>query len=145
MIKRSYEKESNFLNKRNFICKNLYGDNFDNNPYEKDYNNLTKIEKDLSPDGKRMIRKFIFQNKKMEDKLMKEEQKLQEKWLDHKNREKRSKSFWKSGLHIIENFGPFLIDKVHKFKVKPIQVYERPPFKRPKEEGDYFDKDLHLL
>ena len=92
-----------------------------------------------------MMRKFISQNKKMEDKLIKEEKKLEEKWLDHKNREKRSKSFWKSGLHIMENFGPFLIDKVHKFKVKPIIVYERPPFKRPKEDGDYFDKDLHLL
>ena len=87
IIKRSYEKESNFLDKRGFICRNLYGDNFDNNPYDRDYNNITKMEKDLSPDGKRMIRKFIFQNKKMEDKLMKEEHKQQEKWLEHKNRE----------------------------------------------------------
>ena len=92
-----------------------------------------------------MIRKFIFQNKKMEDKLKNEEKKLYENWLDHKNREKRAKSFWKSGLHVMENFGPFIIDKVHKFKVKPIITYERPPFKRPKEDGDYFDKNILLI
>ena len=144
MIKRSYEKENNFLNKKDFICRNLYGENFDKNPYDKEYDNLPKAEKGLSLDGKRMIRKFIIQNKKTEDKLKKEEKILYEKWLDHKNRE-RSKSFWKSGLHVMENFGPFIIDKVHKFKVKPIITYERPPFKRPKEDGDYFDKDLHLI
>ena len=81
----------------------------------------------------------------MEDKLKTEEKKLHEKWLDHKNREKSSKSLWKSGLNIMENFGPFLIDKVHKFKVKPVITYERPPFKRPKRDGDFFDKELHLI
>ena len=146
MIKRSYEKEINFLNKKNFICKNLYGENFDKNPYDRDYNNLSKAEKGLSPDGKRMIRKFIIQNKKMEDKLKKEEEIQYKKWMDdNKDKGKRSKSFWKSGLHVMENFGPFIIDKVHKFKVKPIITYERPPFKRPKEDGDYFDKELHLI
>ena len=59
----------------------------------------------------------------MEDKLKNKEKKLYEEWLDHKNREKRSKSFWKSGLHVMENFGPLLVDKVHKFKEKPIVTY----------------------
>ena len=146
LIKRSYEKESNFLNKKDFICRNLYGENFDKNPYDNEYTNLSKAEKGLSADGKRMIRKFIIQNKKMEEKLKKEEEILKEKFYqNNKSKEKRSKSFWKSGLHVMENFGPFLIDKVHKFKVKPIITYERPPFKRPKEDGDYFDKDLHLI
>ena len=144
MIKRSYEKESNFLNKKDFICRNLYGENFVKNPYDKDYHNLTKAEKGLSLDGKRIMRKFIIQNKKKEDKLKNEEKKLYEKWMDHKNRE-RSKSFWKNGLHVMENFGPFLIDKVHKFKAKPIITYKKPPFKRPKEDGDYFEKELHLI
>ena len=58
----------------------------------------------------------MIQNKKMEDKLKNEEKKLYDQWLDHKNREKRSKSFWKSGLHVMENFGPLIIDKVHKIK-----------------------------
>ena len=35
----------------------------------------------------------MIQNKKMEDKLKNEEKKLYDQWLDHKNREKRSKSF----------------------------------------------------
>ena len=90
------------------------------------------------------MRKFIIQNKKKEDKLKNKEKRLYEKWLDHKNRE-RSKSFWKSGLHVIENFGPFVIDKVHKFKAKPVITYKKPPFKRPKEDGDYFEKELHLI
>ena len=81
----------------------------------------------------------------MEDKLKNKEKKLYEEWLDHKNREKRSKSFWKSGLHVMENFGPLLVDKVHKSKEKPIVTYERPPFKRPKRDGDYFDKRVLLI
>ena len=82
----------------------------------------------------------------MEERLKNEEQILKKKFLENsRSKEKRSKSFWKSGLHVMENFGPFLIDKVHKFSVKPIITYERPPFKRPKEDGDYFDKDLHLI
>ena len=81
----------------------------------------------------------------MEDKLKKEEDILCEKKLDHKNRDKESKSFWKSGLHIMENFGPFLIDKVHKFKKSEVITYERPPFRRPKEDGDYFEKKLNLI
>ena len=56
-MKRSYEKEENFLNKKNFICRNLYGENFDKNPYDREYTNLQKAEKGLSHDGKRMIRK----------------------------------------------------------------------------------------
>ena len=144
-MKRSYEKEENFLNKKNFICRNLYGENFDKNPYDREYTNLQKAEKGLSHDGKRMIRKFILQNKKMEDKLKKEEEILYEKWLKNSKKEKKSKSFWKSGLHVMENFGPPLIEKVHKFKAKPIVFYERPPFKRPKEDGDYFDKEIKLI
>ena len=45
----------------------------------------------------------------------------------------------------MENFGSLLIDKVHKFKVKPIVTYERPPFRRPKEDGDYFEKNVLLI
>ena len=146
LIQRSYEKENNFLDKKGFICRNLYGENFDKNPYDQEYTNLSKAEKGLSEDGKRMIRKFIVQNKKMEERLKNEEQILKKKFLENsRSKEKRSKSLWKSGLHVMENFGPFLIDKVHKFSVKPIITYERPPFKRPKEDGNYFYKDLHLI
>jgi hypothetical protein len=81
----------------------------------------------------------------MEDKLKKEEQIIYKKKLNHKDKEKESKSFWKSGLHVMEHFGPFLIDKVHKFKNDSIITYERPPFRRPKEAGDYFEKKLNLI
>ena len=57
------------------------------------------------------------------------------------------KPLWKSGLHVMEHFGPPLIDKYYIFDEPAKTKYSlnQPPFKRPKDEGDYFDKDIHIL
>lgn len=145
LIKRSYEKQSNMLDGKNFVCRNLYGEYIDKNPYGQGYD-MEKASKGLSADGKRMITNFINQNIKREKDLRKKEKLLYEEIIDHKT-PKNERPFWKSGLHVMEHFGPPLIDKCYKFKAPPILKYDlnQPPFRRPKNEGDYFDKDIHLL
>ena len=145
LIKRSYEKQSNMLDGKNFVCRNLYGEYIDKNPYGQGYD-MEKASKGLSADGKRMITNFINQNIKREKDLRKKEKLLYEEIIDHKT-PKNERPFWKSGLHVMEHFGPPLIDKCYKFKAPPIPKYDlnQPPFRRPKNEGDYFDKDIHRL
>lgn len=145
LIKRSYEKQSNMLEGKNFVCRNLYGEYIDKNPYGHGYD-LEKASKGLSADGKRMITNFINQNIRRENILRKKEKLLYEEIIDHKT-PKNDRSFWKSGLHVMEHFGPPLIDKCYKFKAPPILKYDlnQPPFRRPKIDGDYFDKDIHRL
>ena len=145
LIKRSYEKQSNMLDGKNFVCRNLYGEYIDKNPYGQGYD-MEKASKGLSADGKRMITNFINQNINREKDLRKKEKLLYEEIIDHKT-PKNERPFWKSGLHVMEHFGPPLIDKCYKFKAPPILKYDlyQPPFRRPKNEGDYFDKDIHRL
>ena len=145
LVKRSYERQCNMLNGKNFICRNLFGEYIDKNPYRQGYD-IERASRGLSVDGKRMIKKFIDQNIKRENILKKKQQLLYEEVIDHKTPKNRN-HFWKSGLHVMEHFGPPLIDKCHKYKAEPIPKYDlnQPPFRRPKIEGDYFDKDIHLL
>ena len=145
LCKRSYEKQATMLNGKNFVCRKLYGENIDKNPYGQGYD-IQKASKGLSTDGKRLIKIFVDQNIKREDILRKKEKLVYEEVINHKT-PRNVKPFWRSGLHIMEHFGPPLIDKVHKFKAPPIPKYElnQPPFRRPKEEGDFLDKDIHPL
>ena len=133
------------LNGKNFICRNLFGEYLDKNPYGQGYD-IEKASKGLSADGKRMIKNFISQNVKRENILKKREQLLYEEIIDHKT-PKNEKPFWRSGLHVMKYFGPPLIDKCYKFKGPRILKYDlnQPPFRRPKIEGDYLDKDIRPL
>jgi len=145
LVKRSYERQCNMLDGKNFVCRNLFGEYIDKNPYGHGYD-TEKALKGLSVDGKRMIKKFINQNIKRENLLKKKQLLLYEEVIDHKT-PKNEKPFWKSGLHVMKHFGPPLIDKCYKFKMAPIPKYDlnQPPFRRPKIDGDYFDKDIHPL
>ena len=93
-----------------------------------------------------MIKNFISQNVKRENILKKREQLLYEEIIDHKT-PRNEKPFWRSGLHVMKYFGPPLIDKCYKFKGPRILKYDlnQPPFRRPKIEGDYLDKDIRPL
>lgn len=145
LIKRSYEKESKMLNGKNFVCRDLFGEYLDKNPYGQGYDRGRAL-KGLTFDGKRIITSFINQNIEKEKMLMKQEQKVIDDLHDHKT-PKNKIPFWKNGLHVMEHFGPPLIDKVYKFKAPPIIKYDlvQPPFRRPKAEGDYIDKDIRPL
>ena len=145
LVKRSYEKQEDMLDGKNFVSRNLYGDYIDKNPYGHGYD-LEKASKGLSYDGKRIIKTFINQNQEREKILRKNEQLLYDEMHSHKSH-KDSKRFWRSGMHVMEHFGPPLIDKCYKFRAPPIIKYDvnQPPFRRPKDDGDYFDKDIHPL
>ena len=145
LVKRSYEKQCNTLDGKNFVSRKLYGDYIDKNPYGEGYN-IEKASKGLSTDGKRIIKTFINQNQEREKQLRKNEQLLYDEMHSHK-RPQNMRPFWRSGLHVMEHFGPPLIDKCYKFRSPPIIKYDvnQPPFRRPKEDGDYFDKDIRPL
>ena len=145
LVKRSYEKQEDMLDGKNFVSRNLYSDYIDKNPYGHGYD-LEKASKGLSNDGKRIIKSFINKNQEREKILRKNEQLLYDEIHSHKS-PKESRHFWRSGMHVMEHFGPPLIDKCYKFRAPPIIKYEvnQPPFRRPKDDGDYFDKDIHPL
>ena len=51
---------------------------------------------------------------------------------------------WKTALHQIGAFSVCEIDKVHSFaKLKPKKFLVTEPFRRPKNDGDYFGKLVH--
>ena len=72
MSRRSYEKAENTLDKRGFICRNLYSSEFDN-PY-KINNNLST----LSSVGNKIISRFIKENEKREEKYRQKEKEYYE-------------------------------------------------------------------
>lgn len=54
---------------------------------------------------------------------------------------------WKFSNHEIKIFSTPPLDKVHSFRVEkePKPNYMTKPFKRPKIDGDYFDKHIGIL
>ena len=142
LIKRSYEKQENSLDGKNFVCRKLYGENLDKNPFCYGYN-INNATANLTNKGKWLIRTFIEQNKKKEEVLKKEEkEKLDEMHAKNPPRP----PLWKSGLHTIEYFGGPLIDFKYEFiHPKTTKNFVQPPFRRPKEKGDYLNKDIKLL
>ena len=143
LIKRSYEKQEKSLEGKNFVCRKLYGEYLDKNPFRYGYDtNLATIN--LTNKGKWMIKTFIEQNKKKEEHLKVEEK---EKWDLYHGKNPPRPPLWKSGLHTIEYFGGPLIDFKYEF-VKPKTsryLINQPPFRRPKDKGDYLNKDIMLL
>ena len=144
LVKRSYEKQENMLNGKNFVSRNLYGDYIDKTLYSHGYD-LEKASTGLTNVGKRFIKTFINQNQEREKILRRNERLVYDDVHNHKS--PNSTRFWRSGMHVMEHFGPPLIDKCYKFRAPPIVKYEvnQPPFRRPKDDGDYFDKDIHPL
>ena len=60
---------------------------------------------------------------------------------------KKKEPIWNSTLHRIEFFGGPLIDLHHQF-IKPKNIkytINQPPFRRPKEKGDYLNKDKDVF
>ena len=143
LIKRSYEKQENSLDGKNFVCRKLYGEYLDKNPFRYGYD-IKYSTINLTNQGKMLIKTFIDQNKKKEEQLKKEEK---ERWdLLHGKNPPRP-PLWKSGLHTIEYFGGPLIDFKYEF-IQPKStrhLINQPPFRRPKEKGDYLNKDIMLL
>lgn len=133
------------LDGKNFVCRQLYGENLDKNPYCYGYDKA-RASRGLSQEGKKLIGLFIDQNLNREKALREKEQLVYDD-IHAKYSPKNARPLWKSGLSIMEHFGPPLIDKVYKFRAPKIEKHlvNQPPFRRPKEQGEYFDKDIHPL
>ena len=145
LIKRSYEKQSEMLDGKNFVCRKLYGENIDKNPYCYGYDK-EKASRGLSQEGKKLIGLFINENLKRE-KMLRQREEMVYNDIHSKYTPKNARPLWKSGLSIMEHFGPPLIDKVRKFRAPEIEKHQinQPPFRRPKEQGEYFDPNIHML
>ena len=54
---------------------------------------------------------------------------------------------WKFSNHVIEEFSRPKADEIYGYreKKKPKYDYTVEPFRRPKEQGDYFDKHIGIL
>ena len=173
LVLRSYEKPANMLSGKDFVCRNLFGERFDKNVYRNWYD-VKYAQKNLSPAGKNIIKKFIEQNKLKSDlmdirkeNLYKElhSKKPKRLSLDYRNVDsfkidifhpnkiggvyykKIQRPVFKSRIHSNGEFGPLLVDRYHIFDepIKRKYNINQPPFRRPKEEGDYFDRDIHIL
>ena len=143
LIERSYERQEKSLDGKSFICRKLYGEYLDKNPFCYGYD-IKKGTYNLTNQGKWMIKTFIEQNIKKEEQLKKEEK---ERYDEMHGKNPPRPPLWKSGLTTIDYFGGPLIDYKYEFiKPKtPKHLINQPPFRRPKEKGDYINKDIMLL
>ena len=142
LAERSYAKEQTALTQHNLICRNLYSN--DLNPYPNNEKSIAESILGLTTKGKKMIKKFIEQNKEKEN-ILKENDNNVFKYMHSKPPLDLNK--WKYGNHIIEYFSTPHLDKIYSFRVdtKPDPEYMTKPFRRPKDNGDYFDKHIGVL
>ena len=141
LCKRSYEKEKDLPQKTNFVCRRLYGHNLNKYPNKK--TSVYASTLNLGKTGKRIIEKYMKNNEKNE-KICKEKEEFIYKFYHSKP--PLECNTWKFSNHIIKEFSRPPIDKVHSFahEIKPKPKYMTKPFRRPKETGDYFDKNIYL-
>ena len=173
LVLRSYEKPENMLSGKDFVCRNLFGERLDKNVYRNGYD-VDYAQKNLSPVGKNIIKKFIEQNQMKSNLMDIRKEKLYKEFhskkpkrgsIDYRNVDsfkidifhpdkvggvyyKRiERRVWKNGFHPRGYFSPLVADRYHLFDepVKKKYALNQPPFRRPKEEGDYFDPDIHIL
>jgi len=140
LCKRTYEKESELPQKKNFVCRKMYGD--DLNIYPNTKKSLKESIGGLGKIGKNFIIKNIKNNLKMERMLKKKEELFNELYHSKKPVEYNP---WKYSNHIINEFSTCPVDKIHTyaFRAKKISRYKIVPFKRTKIYGDYFDKNIY--
>ena len=146
LSKRSYERPKNFLIKRNFTCRNLYGEYFDKNPFRDGYD-ISKEINTLTKQGKSLLNTFIEQNIRKDIKMKREEDKRDKRESNTFRKIRIKKPFWASTLNRIDYFGGPLIDFKYEFiKSKSVKhSINQPPFRRPKEKGDYINKDIDVF
>ena len=156
------------LSGKDFVSRNLFGERFDKNVYRNGFD-LKHAKKGLTPSGKDLVEKFILQNKFKSDLMKQREEELYKAFhskipkrasLDYKHINSfslnknldeelkiKKRALWKYGYKNKNEFGPLIVDDEHLFDKPKAKKYvlNQPPFRRPKEDGDFFDKDIHIL
>ena len=128
--------------KKNFICRKLLNDEINKFPEEKI--NKTEAIKGLSSPGKKMMRTFISQFERTEQKIRDDEKKL----FKYKHSKPPLKlNPWKYSNHVINEFSRPKIDEVYtpREEIRPKYTYTVEPFRRPGDHGDYFDKHIGII
>ena len=140
LCRKSYEKENELPQKKDFVCRNLSGDYI--NKYPNIRSSLTPPNVKLGKIGKRIISYYIKNNNKNE-KIMNEKDEYLYKYYHSKPYFESNP--WKFSNHIIKEFNKVIIDKINSYS---LEIQEKPkymvkPFRRPKIYGDYFDKNVY--
>ena len=134
----------------NYVCKiadinDMYTKwNYEINKFPNGRSSLTEAINNLSPSGKKLLKVFINEYDKGEKKKRDDEQKL---YIYKHSKPPIQYNSWKFSNHIIEEFSRPKADEIHGFreKIKTKYPYNAEPFRRPKEVGDYFDKNIGIL
>jgi len=140
-IKKCKTKNSFNINNE-FNYWKIIGGYFDSYPNRK--KNIGEVTNNLTKKGKLIIRKFIENNEKKEKKYKNKEKMI----IDYMhNKPKLILNTWKYSHHIIEEFEKFKVNKINSFRIKqePKYTLTNGPFRRPKELGDYFDKNIGYI
>lgn len=126
LVERSYAKQQQ--GKDSFKLPNIYGKEFG----DSDYN------KSLSPQGVKLISRFINENKAREL----SSKRLEEAIYKYKHSKPEiDYNPWKITKQIGNYFSSPAADQVHSYKISPKVKFANPhPFKRTKIDGDYFNK-----
>ena len=105
---------------------------------------LTEAIQNLAPSGKKLMKVFINENDKREQKMKDDEEKL---YIYKHSKPPIQFNSWKFSNHVIEEFNRPKADEIHGFREKEKTKYKFTvdPFRRPKEKGDYFDKHIGIL
>ena len=140
LCRKSYEKENELPQKKDFVCRKLSSDYI--NKYPNIRSSLTPPNVKLGKIGKRIISYYIKNNNKNE-KIMNEKDEYLYKYYHSKPYFESNP--WKFSNHIIKEFNKVIIDKINSYS---LDVQEKPkymvkPFRRPKIYGDYFDKNVY--
>ena len=139
---RSYQKEKLLPLKKDFFCKKLY--NYELNKFPNNQFTAEEAIQNLAPFGKKLIKIFIDENDKREQKQKSDEEKL----YNYKHsKPPLNLNPWKFSNHVIEEFSRPKGDEVYGYREqkKTKYAYTVEPFRRPKEQGDLFDKHIGIL
>lgn len=114
------------------------------NKYPNIEKNRDEVVKGLTLSGKNMIITFMKNHKNLENKLRRNDKNF---FIYTHSKPPLDLNKWKFSNHIINEFSTPKLDKVYSFRVdkKPQPKYMTKPFKRPKIDGDYFDKHIGIL
>ena len=139
---RSYQKEKLLPLKKDFICKKLW--NYEINKFPNSKFTIDDATKNLAPYGQKLIKLFISDNDKKEQKQKINEEKL---YAYKHSKPPLNLNPWKFSNHIIEEFSRPKVDEIYGYreKKKTKYAYTVDPFRRPKEQGDLFDKHIGIL
>lgn len=136
LVKRSFEKQENMLEGKNFVYREQYGKEFD------DYLKKIPLTESLSSAGAKIIGSFIKDNENIEQKMRDKEKEI---YKYRHSKPPMDINPWKCSNHIITEFSISPGDKVVSFKKEPRKKFLiTEPYRIPRKDPDYFEEFKRL-